>query len=772
MHGNLACALCMIKCFVRVTCMLALLPMRQMHGAPSLLPTPYPCETTAGEDMTVSVTDFDGLMHLRAGGVSVIVDTRDGGLPRIVYWGADLGDLGRDSLPALAAASVPPVLRGPVDSVVPLAVLPEQSAGWLGTPGLSGHRDGRDFSAKFTAITVKHEQTSGAVAHRLVVSAEDSYARLGLRIEIELSASGLLRLRAALSNDDPGRAYTLDGLVIALPVPARAREVLDFSGRHLRERSPQRHEFTLGTHQRDNRRGRTGLDATLLLLAGTPGFSFESGEAWGVHVGWSGNHRTLAERTPDGYSLLGGGELLLPGEGTLGPGEEYVSPWVFGGWGRGLNDLSARFHEYLRARPQHPSAHRPVVLNTWEAVYFDQDVAVLTDLADLAAEVGAQRFVLDDGWFRHRRDAHAGLGDWFVDEQVWPNGLGAFVEHVRALGMQFGLWFEPEMVNVDSDVARAHPDWILSAGHRLPPEARHQQVLDLANPDAFEYILTRLDALVTEYRIDYIKWDHNRDLVEPGRAGHGRAGVREQTRAVYRLIDTLKARHPGLEIESCSSGGGRADLGILDRTDRIWTSDCIDALERQQIERWTGLLLPPELIGSHVGSPSVHTTGRTHNLAFRAGTALFGHLGIEWDLRSATPADRAALADWIRLYQRHQVLLHTGRVIHVDHPDPALHVHGVVASDRSEALFAVVAVATSELTRTGLVRIPGLDPDAAYRITPVGLTADVSTFVKRASPPWWTAGTVLPGRVLAEHGVQFPPLFPERLTLVHLVQAR
>lgn len=194
------------------------------------------------------------------------------------------------------------------------------------------------------------------------------------------------------------------------------------------------------------------------------------------------------------------------------------------------------------------------MLNTWEAVYFDQDVAVLTELAELAAEIGVERFVLDDGWFRHRRDDHAGLGDWYVDESVWPGGLHAFADHVREAGMQFGLWFEPEMINVDSDLARAHPEWILSAGYRLPPEGRHQQVLDLAEPGAFAYILERMSALITEYGIAYIKWDHNRDLVEPGRAAHGRAGVHEQTRAVYRLIDTLKSRHPGLEIESCSSG--------------------------------------------------------------------------------------------------------------------------------------------------------------------------------------------------------------------------
>ncbi|WP_336215456.1 alpha-galactosidase [Nonomuraea sp. LPB2021202275-12-8] len=714
--------------------------------------------------------DAEGLVHLRAGGVSLVVDTRGSGLPRVLHWGADLGALDATDLLALSAVSIPPTGFGPVDQVVPLSIVPEQSAGWLGTPGLSGHRGGRDFSAQFVTERVESEQGSGPIAHRLSISAVDKHGRLGIRLEIEMAVSGLVRLRATLSNDDPGLGYTLDGLLLTLPVPLQAQEILDFSGRHLRERSPQRHTFTQGTHQRDNRRGRTGGDATLLLLAGSPAFSFERGEVWGLHVAWSGNHRTLAERNPDGVGMLAGGELLLPGEGTLAPGESYTSPWVFGSWGRGLNDLSTRFHDYLRARPHHPGARRPVVLNTWEAVYFDQDVTVLTELADLAAEIGVERFVLDDGWFRHRRDDHAGLGDWYVDENVWPGGLHAFVDHVRAAGMQFGLWFEPEMINVDSDLARAHPEWILSAGYRLPPEGRHQQVLDLAEPGAFAYILERMSALITEYGIDYLKWDHNRDLVEPGRAAHGRAGVHEQTRAVYRLIDTLKSRHPGLEIESCSSGGARADLGILDRTERIWASDCIDALERQQIERWTGLLLPPEMMGSHVGSPDSHATARVHDLAFRAGTAFFGSFGIEWDLRSASQADRQALAEWIVLYQQHQELLHTGRVVHVDHPDPALQVHGVVAVDSAEALFTFVAVATSAQTRPGPVRVPGLDPDADYQVTPLPLTAEVSRFLAGTCPPWWTGGITLPGRVLAEHGVQMPALFPERLTMVHFAR--
>ncbi|WP_425955915.1 alpha-galactosidase [Xylanimonas sp. McL0601] len=712
----------------------------------------------------------DDVVHLRAGGVSLVVEA-GGGLPRVVHWGADLGDLDPVSVRGVATASVPPVVSGPVDQVVPLAVLPEAHRGWLGTPGLSGHRDGRAFAPAFVTNGVDLDTASDG-AQRLVVRARDDEAALSLTLTIALAPSGLVSLDAALTNEDAAEAYRLEELLLALPVPTQATEILDFTGRHLRERAPQRHRFTQGTHLRENRRGRTGADATMLLLAGTPGFSFESGEVWGVHVAWSGNHRTLAERSAEGQGILAGGELLLPGELGLGPGETYRSPTVHGAWGTGLNALSWRFHDFLRARPGHPSAERPVLLNTWEAVYFDQDADTLRELVDAAADVGIERFVLDDGWFRGRRDDTAGLGDWYVDEGVWPDGLHPLVEHVREREMQFGLWFEPEMVNPDSDLARAHPGWILGPGGALPPEARHQQVLDLTDPEAYAFVLGRMDAIITEYGIDFVKWDHNRDLVSPGHGTLRTAGVHEQTLAVYRLIDTLRARHPRLEIESCASGGARVDLGILQRTDRVWASDAIDALERQQIERWTRLLLPPELIGSHVGAAWATATGRTQELEMRAGTAFFGSFGVERDLRHADEDERAALRAWIALYRRHQELLHTGRFHTVDHGDPSLQVHGVVARDRGEAVFSFVCLATSEYARPGLVRLPGLDPDAEYDVRPVPLAARVDKLMGRTVPPWWADGITLPGSVLSRHGVQIPALFPERLTMVHLERTK
>ncbi|WP_278260225.1 alpha-galactosidase [Nocardioides convexus] len=250
--------------------------------------------------------------------------------------------------------------------------------------------------------------------------------------------------------------------------------------------------------------------------------------------------------------------------------------------------LSGRLHAEVRARATHPRTPRKVLLNSWQAVYFKATPERLLPLVDAAAAVGVERFVVDDGWFRGRTSARAGLGDWEVDRERWPDGLDPLVRAVTGHGMDLGLWVEPEMVNPDSDLARAHPDWILSpAEGDLGTPSRFQHVLDLARPDAYAHVAAALHALLDTYPIAYLKWDHNRPVTE---AGHGPArvpGVRAHTLAAYRLMDELKAAHPGLEIESCASGGARIDLGVLARTDRVWASDCIDALDRQEVQRWT-----------------------------------------------------------------------------------------------------------------------------------------------------------------------------------------
>ena len=382
--------------------------------------------------------------HLRSGGVSLVVAVdASPGLPRILYWGADLGELPHEALRELAVVSVAQVTSYVMDEPVPAGVLPEHALGYSGWPGVSGHRDGRDWSPLFNVTSV--ERAGDVQSPALVVRGSDETAALEVEIRLGLTQSGLVRARASLTNTHTSEPYRVDAVHIALPVAPVADEVLDLAGRHIRERAPQRQPFHVGTRLRESRRGHGGHDASLLLVAGTSGFGFRSGEVWGVHVAWSGNHRVYAERLPTGgHAVLGGGELLLPGEVSLAPGETYTSPWLVGAYGAaGLDELSGRLHDYLRARPGHPRTPRPVILNTWEAVYFDTDATKLMALADRAAEVGTERFVLDDGWFRGRRHEEAGLGDWFVDADVWPEGLGRLVEHVRGLGMQFGLWVEP-----------------------------------------------------------------------------------------------------------------------------------------------------------------------------------------------------------------------------------------------------------------------------------------------------------------------------------------
>jgi alpha-galactosidase len=665
----------------------------------------------------------------------------------VLHWGADLGPLTADAAAQLAAA----LTGGRIEP--DRSLIPSQGSGWFGRPALSGGRDGGWQPVRFALtepVTVWRQDEGGSV---VLVRAADPGAGLAVESELELSAQGVLRLRHTLTNTDPS-PYTLERLTALMPVPAQAVEALDFAGRWARERSPQRAPIRQGAWVRENRRGRTGFDAGL-LVAGTEGFGFRSGQVWGVHAAWSGNHVQYLERLADGHAVLGGGELLEPGEIRLLTGESYQSPWVyFGTCDTGLDGLSARFHGMLRARAAHPATPRPVTLNIWEAVYFDHALDRLLELADKAAAVGVERFVVDDGWFRHRRTDDAGLGDWYVDEAVWPNGLHPLAERVRKHGMQFGLWFEPEMVNPDSDLARAHPDWFLADPARLPQEQRNQQVLDVARPEAFAYLLERIGELVAEYRIDYIKWDHNRDVAEPLHAGA--PGTHAQTLAVYRLLDRLRERNPGLEIESCSSGGARVDLGILERTDRVWGSDNIDPLERQSVQRWTNLLIPYELIGAHVGSAPAHISGRATDLSFRAATALFGHAGIESDITGWDSESLGRLAAWIEAYKRLRPLLHTGQVVRVDHPDPAAWVHGVVSADRSHALFALVQLATSTAETSCPLRFAGLDPEAHYALTvEPGVSASRDTW-----PRWAATGgpPVLSGRALTEVGVAAPHL--------------
>ncbi len=672
----------------------------------------------------------------------------------------------------------------------PCPLLPEHGEGWFGRPGLAGHRlgashqaadghqpgagaepaAGRDWSPLFRPGSMTAEDG------RIRIDAADPDAGLGLVTEVEAVPGGAVRARHTLTNLGPG-PYVVDQLEVVFPLPSRVGEVLDFTGRQTAERIPQRHRLGDGLWLREGRRGHTGHDAATMVIAGVPGLGFGAGEAYGVHVAWSGNTVHRVERVPSGLGMaetdagprermqpgittIGGGELLLPGEIALAQGESYATPWVYLAASQGgLDGLAAQFHGYLRAQPAHPHAPRPVNLNVWEAVYFRHDLDKLTALADAAADLGAERFVLDDGWFQGRRDDRAGLGDWWVDEDVWPGGLHRLIDHVRARGLQFGLWIEPEMVNPDSELFRAHPDWILSAGHRRPPLQRHQLVLDLTRPPVREYLRDRISALLSEYEIAYIKWDCNRDIIDAGSGARlGAPAAHEQAQAVYQLLDELRARHPQVEWESCAAGGGRIDVAMLEHVQRVWTSDMTDALARQSIQRWTGQLVPPEYLGAHVAAPFSHQTGRYMPMSLRGATALFGHFGVEADITRTSPEDLAELADWIGLYKRHRGLIHSGRMVRLDTPDDTAWMYGVVATDASTALMSYVQLDEPRNDQPAALRVPGLDPAGRYRIT------EVTPGPRRPRRPGLgeprSGGLEVSARALTGIGLAIPPQRP------------
>ncbi len=686
---------------------------------------------------------------------SLLLEVVNGALV-IRHWGAPInGDLAD-----VAVAARVSIANSSWDEPQLPGVMRESSRGFLGRPSLSGHRNGKAWSTKFEVTDFHHQDNHCAVTLR------DFHAELEVNITFDLDVHGVLIQKANIKNIGESE-YALNEYIHWLPLPQEATQTLDFAGRWSNERQPQRRDIQTGTWVRESREGRSGHNFSIADIALTSQTSFQSGSAWATSIAWSGNSHYLVERGFDGGQSIGAGELLLPGEVILKANESYQAPALFAVFSaQGLDGVSTAFHAHLRARSVHPKRPRPLTLNMWEALYFDHDEAKIKELIDVASEIGIERVVLDDGWFHSRRNDRSGLGDWVVDPAVWPKGLTPIIEYMNGKGIEFGLWFEGEMVNPDSDLYRNHPEWILHEGDRTPPLWRHQLVLDLSHEGAYSHVLEQTSSILATHAIAYIKWDHNRVLVDAGHLGH--AGVHQQTQAIYRLFAELKKRHPGLEIESCASGGARIDLGVIDLVDRFWTSDNNDALERQRIQRWTSQVIPPELLGTHIGPTHGHQTGRTLELSMRATTALFGHAGIEWNITEATDQERKHLATWAAYYKENRALLHSGKSIRVDYPDEHGYLYGVSALDTKKSIFAYVQLTPTAVIHPAALKFPGLDPHATYLVKAV-FPAGKPRYML-ISPPTWIEGVKISGSALAAIGVSAPILAPANALLIEITK--
>ena len=706
------------------------------------------------------------ILHSRLS--SVLLECPPHEAPLWRYWGPRLPD-NTDDVPELRTTRPLPSFM--LDFDQPLTVLPSFGVGWFGQSALLAHRNGLDFAQAITQCEVEWI-TPG---QSLVLHLSDTVAKL--RVDVRLSLcpeSDVLTLQTSITNLGAS-ALDVQWLAAAtLPLPGQASQVCSYAGQH-------NHEFLLQTDtlgrslwRRENRRGRTSHDCFPGAVVTTPGSTEHNGLVFGAHLAWSGNHTQSIEWLHDGQYQWQLGEWLAPGEGLLAPGQSLTTPEVVASCSaKGLNGLAANFHTELRKRMNWPDGKmrpRPVHLNTWEAFYFDLKPADVMALASAAAELGVERFVLDDGWFQGRDHDRAGLGDWWTDNTKFPDGLAPLAAHVNALGMEFGLWVEPEMVNPDSDLFRAHPDWALQINGRALITARNQLVLNIAHPPAAEYLFEKLSALLRDLPIRYLKWDHNRDLTTAALAGGmGAAGYRAQVHAVYALLDRLRATHPDVEIESCSGGGGRIDFAMLRHTHRVWGSDCIDALSRVDIQRGFGQFFPPEILGSHIGTAPAHTTGRSQSLAFRAAVAMTGHLGVELDVRHLDPVVRKQLGVWIGRYKAWRDQIHHGQVWRGEGADSLVwQAHGDEAAH--DLLLFVFRTAPSSHRYTPPLQLPMLDANARYRVQQ--LVAIEGDGAMQSPSPFFTellsTGIDMGGAWIAHAGLPMPRTTAETCFIVRL----
>lgn len=502
------------------------------------------------------------------------------------------------------------------------------------------------------------------------------------------------------------------------------------TGRWAGEFQLQTVPLAVGSQVIESRRGSTGHQANPWFALENPDSSGEEhGGVYFGELGWSGSWRLTMEqssmhqvRITGGYNPFDFGYRLAPGESLTTP--PFYAGFTDGGMGEASRILQRFQQGVILPGAPHPKL-RPVLYNSWEATEFNVSESGQIALAEKAAQLGVERFVIDDGWFGQRKDDHAGLGDWYVNKQKFPNGLKPVIDRVHQLGMDFGIWVEPEMVNPDSDLYRKHPDWAMNFPGRPRTEGRNQLLLNLARPDVMEYTFQWLDDLVSNNDINFLKWDYNRNWAEPG---WDAVPVADQKKIyvayvnnLYAILDRLRAKHHKLEIESCSGGGGRVDLGILRRTEEVWTSDNTDALDRLSIQDGFSHAYTPGVMMAWVTDPQ---RTRPTPLKFRFLVAMEGSLGIGANLNKFTPEDMTTAKDLVAFYKTVRPTVQQGsqyRLIAPSRPGAPSERAATeyVSTDGTQAVVFAYLHSQNFGDPYPLVRLHGLDPKALYRLRPL-----------------------------------------------------
>lgn len=516
---------------------------------------------------------------------------------------------------------------------------------------------------------------------------------------------------------------------LCLDIPHGKWEWVHFHGRHAMERLTERMPLCHGIQESSSTRGTSSHHQNPTVLLCSPDCTETSGSCIGAALMYSGSFQTKIQldQMEQVRLVMGINPELFRWE--LKPSEVFDTPEVIMSYSsNGMEKLSHNFHKVIRehvCRGKYKLAERPVLINNWEATYFDFNEEKILKIAEQAASLGVDMLVLDDGWFGKRDDDCSGLGDWFVSEEKLNGGLGKLAEKIKSLGMKFGLWFEPEMVSEDSDLYRSHPDWAIKIPSRNPVRSRYQLVLDMINPEVRDYLFGAISDILKNADISYIKWDMNRSICDwytPCLSAENQGEMPHRyVLGLYELLERLTTAFPDVLFEGCSGGGGRFDAGMLYYCPQIWCSDDTDAFERTKIQYGTSFFYPVSAIGSHVSAVPNHQTGRITPIETRAVTAMAGSFGYELDLNTLSHDEKQEVKEQIVRFKKDGPLIHNGLYYRLsDSLNDNYAMWGFVSEDKKEVLVHGVIFRTEPNRTQYLVKLRGLLPDTNYRLAENG----------------------------------------------------
>jgi alpha-galactosidase len=636
-----------------------------------------------------------------------------------IYWGGRLGD--EDAIPSPKAAHEVASFDSP--STTTLQEFSGWGAGIYVEPALKvSFPDGnRDLVLHYVSETTTKE---GFIVVLKDIS-RDIFVELHYTVD---EATGILGRSAVITNRTKQPLTIEQAAAASWNLPSGADYSLHYlSGRWAAEDSLNRQQILPGKTVLESRRGSTGhQNNPWFAIERGNSMNEETGEVWFGALAWSGSWSISIEQDQLRQVRVTGGYNPFDFSHHLAPGEQLSTPVFYGGYSRqGIGGASRALHrfELTRILPQAPKVRpRPIIYNSWEATGFNVNEAEQEALAEKAASLGIERFVMDDGWFGQRKDDHAGLGDWYVNPQKFPNGLKPLIDKVHSLGMDFGLWVEPEMVNPESDLYRKHPDWVLNFAGRPRSESRNQLVLNLARQDARDYVFEFLDNLLSTNDIAFLKWDYNRNWSEPGWDAVATDEQKEvyvkYVENLYSILRELRAKHPKVEIESCSGGGGRVDLGVLSFTDEVWPSDNTDPFDRLTIQDGFTYAYTPGVMMAWVTDSPNWVNKRTTSVEYRFLSSMQGSLGVGANLDKWTPEDFAVAKDMIAAYKQVRETVQHGSLYRLISPQHNSEYSATesVSLDKQQAVLFTFLHSSQKGYPFPRVYLRGLDPTRQYHL--------------------------------------------------------